>query len=220
MKKSKLKKIIRNELKRINLVAAEEVTQQNDDLKSASEDPGEQGKANEREKIIRKWKKAKTAEQKNIIEKARTYAAFRCDTEQVNLDGKTPVFKFLPDNIREYMNQDSYQEWTFWNELANLEMHVGEVYVRKITSKAPVLFDPASYENPEFQDYTDRINFLKEQEDVIELLIVFTDDDGRKMIEGQVPWMAITDFDAWKEKYLAFRDPKPEPDQPVEEQAD
>ena len=29
--------------------------------------------------------------EKNIIEKARTYAAFRCDTEQVNLDGKTPV---------------------------------------------------------------------------------------------------------------------------------
>ena len=157
--------------------------------------------------------KAKENEKRNIIEKARLYAICRCQSENVDLDGKPPVFKVTPDNIREYMDQDSYQEWSFWNELVDLEMHLGEVYVKNISGKAPIVFDTESYGAREQEEYTARVDFLKELEEVIELLVVYTDDEGRKMIEGKVPWMAITDIEGWKERFLAFRPEKKEPDQ-------
>ena len=170
-------------------------------------------KETDKEKIIRKWLKAKENEKRDIIEKARLYAVFRCQCEQVNLDGQPSIFKVTPDNIREYMDQDSYQEWSFWNELVDLEMHLGEVYVKNVFGKAPIVFDAESYGKSEQEDYTARVDFLKDQEEVVELLIVYTDDEGRKLIEGKVPWMAITDLETWKERFLTFRPEKPEPDQ-------
>lgn len=170
------------------------------------------GKTTGKEKLIRKWLKAKETEKREIIEKARLYAVARCESERVNLDGQISVFKVTPDNIREYMDQDSYQEWLFWNELVDLEMHLGEVYVKSVFGKAPIVFDTESYGAPEQEDYTARVDFLKDLEDVIELLIVYTDDEGRKLIEGKVPWIAITDPEGWKTRFLAFRPEKPEPE--------
>ena len=223
MKKNKLRKMIREELKRLNRELAGDTVSEDllqdpgigsaEDLMTADPQDAPKRKETDKEKIIRKWLKAKENEKRDIIEKARLYAVFRCQYEQVDLDGLPSIFKVTPDNIREYMDQDSYQEWSFWNELVDLEMHLGEVYVKNVFGKAPIVYDAESYGDPEHEDYTARVDFLKDQEEVIELLIVYTDDEGRKMIEGKVPWMAITDLEAWKERFRTFRPEKLEPDQ-------
>ena len=218
MKRSKLRKMIREELKRLNQElqsgpVGEMDEEANPDALSGESLSEPVLKETDKEKIIRKWLKAKENEKRDIIEKARLYAVFRCQCERVNLDGMPSVFKVTPDNIREYMDQDSYQEWSFWNEMVDLEMHLGEVYVKNVFGKSPIVYDTESYGDSEQEDYTARVNFLKDQEEVVELLIVYTDDEGRKMIEGKVPWMAITDLEAWKSRFLTFRPEKPEPDQ-------
>ena len=207
--------MIREELKRLNRdhLQPDEDRETAEDMMTGETPTEPKQKETGKEKIIRKWLKAKDNEKRDIIEKARLYAVFRCQYEQVNLDGQASVFKVAPDNIREYMDQDSYQEWLFWNELVDLEMHLGEVYVKNVFGKAPIVFDADSYGLPGQEDYTSRVDFLKDLEDVVELLIVYTDDEGRKMIEGKVPWMAITDPESWETRFLAFRPEKPEPDQ-------